>query len=281
MKTRRLGEAIRLLGLSLMAVLFLAFDPMGTLASEDRLPEGIDIAQKINAKHFGKGITQDATLELISKRGKSRHYQLRSFRAFKSDATYLVFFLLAPPDMKDTVFLCHDYFDGKRYDEQWLYKPSRKTTRRIPESNRSDSFLGSEFSVEDIKKVNRVEINEYSWKTLEKKTINGRLCYLVEQIPVTPELAKNIGYSRILNYVDSEYAIRTKIEFWDTDSKHLKTITAREISDRHGTWLPGQVEAVNHKTGCSSILHINKIDYDTPVPEEVFTLRYIEKGYRR
>jgi len=271
--------AIRLINLALIALLFSALGPEA-FASEAQLPAGIDIAERINTKHFGNGFTQDARLELISKRGKSRNYQLRTFRKFKPDATYLVFFLLAPPDMKDTVFLCHDYFDGKRPDEQWKYKRAWKTTRRIPESNRKDTFLGSEFSVEDIKKINRVEINEYNWKTLEKKTIDGRSFYIVEQIPVNPELAKSIGYSRILNYVDSEYGIRSRIEFWDTDSSHLKTFTATEIANHHGAWLPGRIEAVNHKTGCSSILHINKIDYAIPVPDEVFTLRYIEKGYR-
>jgi hypothetical protein len=279
MKTYRHLTAIPLISLALIAVFFMALDPE-TLASEAQLPAGIDIAEKINAKHFGNGFSQDARLELISKRGKSRNYQLRTFRKFEPDATYLVFFLLAPPDMKDTVFLCHDYFDGKRLDEQWKYKPSRKITRRIPESNRNETFLGSEFSVEDIKKINRVEINEYNWKTLEKKTINGRSFYIVEQVPITPELAKNIGYSRILNYVDSEYGIRSKIEFWDTDSNHLKTFTATEITNHNGTWLPGRITAVNLKTGCSSILHINKIDYAIDVPDEVFTLRYIEKGYR-
>jgi len=279
MKTHRHLTTIPLISLALLAFLFSALGPEA-FASEAQLPAGIDVAKKINAKHFGNGFTQDASLELISKHGKSRNYQLRTFRKFKPDATYMVFFLLAPPDMKDTAFLCHDYFDGERLDEQWEYRPSWKITRRIPESNRNETFLGSEFSVEDIKKINRVEINEYNWKTLEKKTINGRSFYIVEQIPVTPELAKSIGYSRILNYVDAEYGIRTRIEFWDTDSSHLKTFTATEITSHHDAWLPGRIEAVNHKTGCSSILHIKKIDYAIPVPDEVFTLRYIEKGYR-
>jgi hypothetical protein len=242
-----------------------------------KLPDGLEIAEKINSRSFGKGFTERVRLELISKQGKVRNYQLLSYRRFKPDATHLVYYALSPPRDKHTAFLCYDYFDGSRQDDQWLYTPARKKSRRIPETGRSEDFLGSEFSVEDIKKINRIEINEYQWKILEAKTINGRLVYLVEQIPVSPTLAVSIGYSRIVNHVDAEHGIRTKIDFWDTDANHLKTLEARGIFRRNGMWAVKQIIALNHKTGNRSILHTQSIDYNTPVPDDVFTLRNIEK----
>jgi hypothetical protein len=243
----------------------------------EKLPDGKEMAKKINARNFGTEFSRIIKLELINKNGKVRSNRLREFRKFKPDATYLAFYILAPPENKDTAFLCYDYFDSKKHDGQWLYRPSRDRTRRIPETNRNNDFLGSDFSIEDIKKIYRVEIDEYRWKTIEKRTTDGITYFLVEQVPVTSKLAKSIGYSRILNHIDSRHGIRTKIEFWDIDSAPLKTIEAKEIIQEEGVWIARRIEALNHKTGNRSVMHIESTDIKSPVPDEVFTIRNIEK----
>ncbi len=277
MKRNRHLTVLHLASVISISTLLIFSGAAKAIEDNTKLPDGLEIAKKINSRNFGKGFTERVRLELISKQGKVRNHQLLSYRQFKPDATHLVYYVLEPPRMKHTAFLCYDYFDGSKQDDQWIYTPSRKKSRRIPETGRAEDFLGSEFSLEDIKKINRIEINEYEWKTLETKTIHGRLVYLVEQIPITPTLATSIGYSRILNHVDAEHGIRTKIDFWDTKTHHLKTLEARGISRHKGTWAAKQIIATNHKTGNRSILHVQSIDYKTPVPDDVFTLRNIEK----
>ena len=215
--------------------------------------------------------------KMIGKKGKIRNYELLSYRQFKEDATYLVYYVLKPPRDKYTAFLCYDYFDSSRQDDQWIYTSARKKSSRIPETGRSEDFLGSDFSLEDIKKINRIEIAEYHWKTLSKTTYKGRMVYKVEQTPITKNLAESIGYSRILNYVDAEHGIRLRIEFWDMDANRLKTIETKGIFRQKDMWTAKQITSANHRTGNRSILHIQSIDYKTPVPDGVFTLRYMEK----
>jgi len=275
------SQLLHIINIILVPVLVVFSTTAEALEDSTKLPDGLDIARKINSRSFGKGFTERVRLELISKQGKVRNYQLLSYRQFKEDATLLVYYVLKPPRDKHTAFLCYDYFDSTKQDDQWIYTPARKKSRRIPETGRSEGFLGSEFSLEDIKKINRIEISEYRWKTLGKKIIQGRLVYMVEQIPTTPDLASSIGYSRILNHVDAEHGIRTKVDFWDINRSHLKSLSARGIFRNEGVWAVKQIIAQNHQTGNRSTLQIQSIDHDTPVPDDVFTLRNIEKEMMR
>lgn len=277
MKPYRYFTASRFWLLSASVILFAFFYGSIVIAADNPLPDGEEMARKINSRSFGKAYTRKARLELVDKKGRSRNYTLRIFRRFTPDATNMAFYVLAPPEMKHTAFLCYDYFDGKRHDDQWLYTPSKQKSRRLPEGSRKEPFLGSEFSFEDIKKINRVEIHEYKWKTLEEKKIGDHFYYLVEQVPITPQLAMNLGFSRILNYIEKEHGIRVKMEFWDTKGKPLKTFQAKKISKRNGVWRVGRIEAVHKETGRRSIFHIESTDYKSPVDDSVFSLRAIEK----
>ena len=49
-----------------------------------------------------------------------------------------------PADVKDTGFLTYDYDDESRDDDQWLYLPALKKTKRIASSDKSGSFMGSD-----------------------------------------------------------------------------------------------------------------------------------------
>ena len=46
-------------------------------------------------------------------------------------------FFLQPADVKDTAFLTTDYDDPKKDDDQWLYLPALRKTKRIATTDKS------------------------------------------------------------------------------------------------------------------------------------------------
>ena len=148
-------------------------------------------------------------------------------------------------------------------------------------SQRRDRFLGSDITIEDIKKENRVEIHEYSWKTLRQQTIDGHTCYVVEQIPKSERIATETGYGRIVAFIDSELWIPRKREFWTPDSKRLKTFETREIRQVSGIWTAHRLEATNHQSGHRTVLRIEGVNYENEVDDGIFTVRTLENGLPR
>ena len=55
----------------------------------------------------------------------------------------------SPFDLRGTMFLLYRYRDGKE-DDTWAYIPALRRVRRIAATQKSDSLLGTEFTLEDF-----------------------------------------------------------------------------------------------------------------------------------
>jgi hypothetical protein len=271
-----LCQRSRLWGLS--ALLSAVLMPAADISAASLWPKGQEIARKINARHSGEAVSRTVWMELTDSRGRTRHRTLRSFWKFHPGGRHIALFALAPPDMKGRAFLANDYFDEGKDDEHWLYEPEKKRARRVATARRYESFLGSDFTIEDIKKENRVEIHEYSWKTMDQQTIDGHSCYVVEQTPVSPKVAKEIGYGRIVVSVDRERWIPRRRVFWTPDLKMLKTIEIKDIRQVSGIWTAHRLEATNHINGHRTVARFTDVDYEGGVDDSVFSIRTLEKG---
>ncbi|MDJ0848253.1 MAG: outer membrane lipoprotein-sorting protein [Myxococcota bacterium] len=239
-------------------------------------PDGRELARLINERPRPAQVSRIAVLTLVDGQGKQRVRRLRNFWKLHPDARWLVFFALTPPELKHHAFLAHDPFDATRPDDQWFYRPTRRRAVRIPELSRGEPFLGSEFSFEDMKKEDRVEVDEFTWKTLGARKVEGREIWLLEQVPATPEIARALGYGRIVSQVDPRTFVRRRIEFFDRELAPLKTFEVRDVAQLGGFWMAQRIDAANHKTGHRSVLVFSEIDNESPVSDEIFTVRTLE-----
>ncbi len=112
-----------------------------------------------------------------------------------------------PLDVKGTKFLTHEKINEN--NNQWLYLPALKRIKRITSESKSGSFMGSEFSYEDISSREPLKYN-YS-EEYEEVEFNGIKCYKYERYSKD----KNSGYSKQILWVDSLRFIVLKIEFYD------------------------------------------------------------------
>ncbi len=238
-------------------------------------PDGEAIARLVNERPRPTHVSRLAVLTLVDSKRTRRERRLRSFSKLQSDARWLAVFALSPPELRRHAFLAHDPFDATRQDDQWYYRPSRRKAVRVPELSRGQPFLGSEFTFEDLKKEDRVEIDEFTWKRLGTEKVEGREHWVVEQVPVSPELARALGYGRIVNHVDPKTLLRRRIEFFDTKLAPLKTFEVREATRVGGYWMVKRIEAV-HRKGHRSVLTFSETDTETPIADELFTVRTLE-----
>jgi len=241
-------------------------------------PTGDEIVDNVNARDEGEWVTRKLTMRLIDRRGKERVRETFGYRRYFGDEKRSVIFYESPANIRDTGFLTFDYADPEKDDDQWLYLPATRKSRRISSSDRGDSFLGTDFSYEDMKKESKISVEDYTRKTVGEEEIDGHHCYIVESYPVDEDTAKELGYGKVMAWIDSEIWITRKAEFWDVRMNPLKTLHASDIRKVDGIWTTHKMEVKNQKTGHTTIFTFEEVDYESEVDEDVFTERALRRG---
>lgn len=181
--------------------------------------EGQSLAKQLWQRNAGyKDMTGQVEMTLTDAEGSEarRSFSLKVLeRPTPDDAERSLIVFEAPADVKGTAVLSHGSPTGD--DEQWLFVPSARRTRRISSSNRTGAFVGSEFTFEDL---TGNDGRKYTWKRLGEKDCRGKKCVELE---ATPKEASS-AYSRRVLLVEPEAMRLESIAFFDRNGALLKTL---------------------------------------------------------
>tara|TARA_B100000131_G_scaffold300246_1_gene321410 strand:- start:128 stop:874 length:747 start_codon:yes stop_codon:yes gene_type:complete len=173
---------------------------------------GIELAQKIDNRKTPIDSKVDLIMTLTNKKGKSRSSKLHSI--VKNDGEKQIMWFLSPADDKGVAFLKIEH--DKKDDEMKIWLPAFNKARRISAKKRSDNFMGSDMSYEDMSSR---QLNEYTFKIVGKEVHDSILCTLLESIP-----KENIRseYSRHLTWVDINSFTPLREQSYDKKGNLLK-----------------------------------------------------------
>ncbi|MCP5208425.1 MAG: outer membrane lipoprotein-sorting protein [Hahellaceae bacterium] len=242
------------------------------------LPQADWIVTQINQQDDGEFVSQRMTMRMVDKQGKSRERETVGYRKYFGDEKRTILFYNEPANVKGTAFLTFDYADAKQDDDQWLYLPALRKVRRISAADRGDYFLGTDFTYEDIKKERKVEAADYHFTTLQQKQVDGQLAYQVDAVPVSTAIAEELGYGRYQFWVRADNWVIFAADYWDTKGNPLKSFSAEDIRQVDGIWTRHKVTIKNHKTGHQTFFDVSDVDYKTPVKDNLFTQRTMQRG---
>jgi outer membrane lipoprotein-sorting protein len=183
-----------------------------------------------------------------------------------------MFFFLSPPDIKDTAFLSWNYEKYDKDDDQWVYLPAIRKTRRIASSSKHDFFFGTEFNYSDL---NTRDLNEDTHSFIRTEIFQDIECHIVESIPKD----KKDAYSKIVAWVDPESWVSLKVEFYNKKGEHLKTelIEWEVIQD---LWTATKLIMDNHLNGNRTVVTIEGVHYNNGFKETLFHERTLKRGVR-
>ena len=103
---------------------------------------------------------------------------------------------------------------------------------------------------------------------------------VLEAAPIDRAVAKELGYSKVLLYVDPTIWISRKSEFWDLNGNRLKTVVNHTIEQIEGIWTTLRIEVENHKTQHKTVLTFSDVDYGTPIKDDMFSQSRLRRGLR-
>ena len=200
-------------------------------------------------------------------RNKQGQESTRSLRVkvleVEGDGDKSLFVFDEPRDVEGTAFLIHAH--KTEADDQWLYLPALKRVKRISSSNRSGSFMGSEFSYEDM---GAQELEKYTYRYLRDEACGELTCTVIERVPTD----RKSGYSRQLVWQDRDELRTWKVEYYDRKEAHLKTLTMADYAQYLDSyWQAGEMTMINHLTGKSTDLNWSDYQFRTDLNERDFT----------
>ena len=182
---------------------------------------------------------------------------------------------LSPADVKGTGFLVFDYVS--KADDMWLYMPAMHKTRRVVSSERSKSFMGSDFSYGDL---NIPALDEFDYSLVKEEDAGGEKCWVIDAVPKSKDTAKAEGYDKKTYWISQKtYAVRKGV-FVDLDGKaikEMKTDNVKLIDPKKQKFRTMRMEMTNKKTGRHSVLELVKIEFAPDAKDEIFTTRYLER----
>ena len=243
-----------------------------TIRAQSPEEKGLSIVQEADMRDQGfKDITANMLMILKNKHGQESNREMRiKTLEVEADGDKNLFVFDNPRDVKGTAFLSFTHKIGN--DEQWIYLPALKRVKRISSQNKSGSFMGSEFSYEDM---SNPEVEKYTYKWIRDEVYDGLESYVVESYPVDKE---NSGYTRMLRWIDkSEYRL-LKVEFYDRKKSHLKTMTISgydKYADKH--WRADELNMVNHQNGKSTQINFSNYTFMSDLNDSDFTTNSLSR----
>ena len=156
----------------------------------------------------------------------------------------------------------------KNGEKMYLYMPAYQKPRRIAGSSKQESFMGTDFSYEDLSMD--YQSDEYQKKLLEEQDER----YKIEVIPNDDELS----YKKFIVYVNKADFYIQEVEFYNLDEEKTKTLQIKEIKkDKKGKITPMVMEIHNLKEDHKTKMDIQEIEYDLDLSSSFFSIRTLRK----
>ena len=240
---------------------------------------GREIMEKVNARDEGDRSTGEMEMLLIDKKGNKRGRKLKTFGRKNDKDTQSLMFFLSPADVKNTGFLTYDYNESGKDDDQWLYLPALRKTKRIAAGDKSGSFMGSDLNYSDM---TTPDLDLYDYTLMKETEVRGNKVWQIKAVPKSKDEAKKSGYSKSVIFIRQDNYVMIRAVRWVYKKRRNKYLDVKKLEKIDGIWVSTEMH-VTTKTGKKTlhktILKQKNIRYNQDeVNANLFTVRRLEKG---
>ncbi|RMH69610.1 MAG: outer membrane lipoprotein-sorting protein [Gemmatimonadetes bacterium] len=177
--------------------------------------------------------------------------------------------ITAPARDKGTTFLMRD-------KEIWNWVPSIERTIKIPPSMMMQSWMGSDFTNDDLIKESSI-VEDYHHTLLGTETIRGYDCYKIEMTP-KPEAAVVWGKIRI--WIAKETYFQVQVEYYDEDGYLVQTMNLSEFKKMDDRTIPTRLEMIPadpDKAGHKTVVEYLEADFNIDIDDTFFSQQNMKR----
>lgn len=200
----------------------------------------------------------------IQRPGWSRSITMKSWTL---GTEYSLIYISSPAKEKGQVFL-------KRQNEMWNWVPSIDRMIKIPPSMMMQSWMGSDFTNDDLVKESSL-VKDYSHRLIGEDKVDGYDCYKIELIPHEDA---PVVWGKIFMWISKEDLLWLKAEFFDEDEFLVNTQILTDIKKMDDRIIPTRLEMIPAgKEGHQTIMIFDDIDFEVPLKESFFSIQNMKR----
>ena len=225
---------------------------------------GKDLVKLMDDRNNPKDVQSTITMQIKNHNGKIRKSTIKSISKNNNEKQILWF--IEPADDKGVAYLKIEH--SNKNDEMRLWLPAFKRTRRISSKKKSESFMGSDMSYEDM--ASR-KIDDYVYELIDEEKVDSVDCYILQSIPL-----KTSEYSKHITWISKKNLLPIKEKSYDNNNIHLKnkSMTYTEIDNY---FIATKLYVKNIQKNHETTLLITNITVDSNIRDDVFQ----EKNLKR
>ncbi len=240
------------------------------------------IVQKANHMAYYQGADGRAKVDMTihDSQGRTRNREFTILRwdepkkgsdAPKKEQSYdgkqkFYVYFLRPADVNKMVFMVWKHLDSN--DDRWLYMPALDLVKRIAAADKRTSFVGSHFLYEDVS-GRHIDADRHE---LQDVTENY---YVLKNTPKEPG---SVEFAHYVNYIHKETYLVVKTEYYDKQGNNYRTYNALKVERINGYPTVTKSRMKDTKMGGFTELSYSGVKYNTGIPEDIFTERYLRRA---
>lgn len=239
------------------AFLLMIFLCLAGINAEAQTLTAKEIIKKADDKSRGLTSQGEMTMTIIRPTW-SRSITLKSWQ---KGTDYALILITSPAKDKGQVFL-------KIKTDMWNWVPSIEKMIKIPPSMMMQSWMGSDFTNDDLVRESSV-VKDYTHRLMGTEPVRGKECYKIEMIPL-PEAA--VTWGKVIAWITADGFNQWKIEYYNEDLELINVLNAFDIKRMGDRDIPVKMEIIpmenpNNKT----ILETKSVIYDRPIKDDFFS----------
>ena len=240
---------------------------------------GRDSRAAMRMKLFDRqGRVRERALSLITLRGRGAP----GVPASAPDGDRLLIRFNYPNDIRGTGFLVWEHPQSE--DERFLFLPALGRVRRIAGAETQESFVGSDFTYEDI---GGREFDEYVYAFAGSDGANAswtppgggsaRPAWRLE----SRRKDTSAEFPRVVSLVLKDSYVVVQVDVFNRRNEKQKVYTVRRVEEIEGIWTVMDSEMTNALEKTRTELTVESTDYNVGLKEADFSRRELERGATR
>lgn len=247
-----------------LAIVFVLFSFPHALAMT-----GAEVLEQQRSRHSVASAKCRAEMALVDAKGHRETRTLTLMTRENGEARDFLAVFLAPDDIRGAALLAKMPAQGT--GDLFLYLPAADAVQRISEASKKNSFLGSDFTYEDLEPE---RIENFNYRILRSEMLEEQNCWVIEAVPADSQKARQSAYSKRILWITKAHLATLRVEFYDRRERLVKSLANRDIL----VWRPRTAIMESALTGHKTILTlVGEEEINISLEDSLFTTEALKE----
>jgi hypothetical protein len=224
----------------------------------------LEIMREVDTRHLTDSETHLGAVEVVDAKGKTLNKNWLLWREGGRGLSKVLIRFQSPAEVRGVGLLTLNR--TKAPAEQWLYTPSIQRDRRVAPQEKSQRFMGTDFTHEDMEERS---VEDFEYELLGEEHFAGQPSWKIRSVYRD---RSNTQYSQLYLWVRKDIISVSYIEFY-VEGKLRRTLRWDEWKQIQGIWTPHLAEMKDFAKNSVTRIRTSDVKYNVRFEADWFSLR--------